>query len=803
MAEMDLSELTAQLNQEMQQSIAYLDGELSSQRSRALQYYNGEAVGDLAIFDENRSKVVSHDVSDTVEWILPNLLKIFTSGDDVVRFEPQGPEDEQVAKQATEYCNWILMKDNPGFTILYTLLKDALIQKNGIAKVWWEVKETNETRSVEGMDDDTYTLLLDDPDVEIISHTEHAGEYGESGEGGEEGMEPEPLPSGGAVDPESPAALGAPGSLIGHNMAPTHDVEYRKKKEVGKTCIENVPPEEFLISPRAKTIQDAIYVGHRKRVTLSDLIAMGYDKDQVEEIQGEDALFDFNGEAVVRRENDIPDDIEMHAGQNKMVWFEETYMYIDFDGDGISELRKIDTVNTGKEILRKKGKPQNLPYEGLRPFVSLTPIIQCHKFFGLSIADIVMDIQTIKSVIMRQTLDNLYLTNNPRNVTSPYVNMDDYLDSRVGGAIRLLDGADPSYDHVRPLTVPFVAGQSLNVLEYLDEVKSNRTGVTAYNQGIDANSLNKTASGITQIMSASQQRIELIARIAAETGLTDLFRLILHTVSKYQQKERIIRLRGEWVPMDPQNWDTEFDTTITVGLGTGNKDQMLVHLQQILQMQIVAMQAGAPLVTWENIYNTASKIVENSGLKSAELYFTDPKQAQPQQPKPDPEMLKLQQQGEMDKAKLQLEVQKTQAQLQLEREKAQAQLQLEAQKAQAQQQIDLTKMAQQSEMDKVRMAQDFEVKKTAAQPQPNFVVGNDGIMNDLNAQVGKMQEPVNQVAQMVMQLAEQLQQAQASQAEINAALIQAINQPKVLNVSRGADGKIQQAIVQPVNGTLQ
>jgi len=154
------SELTSQVQMEMQQSVAYIDGELSEQRRQALQYYNGEQVGDLAILDENRSKVVSHDVSDTVEWILPALLKIFYSGDEVVRFEPQGPEDEEVAKQATEYCNWILNRDNPGFTIVYTLLKDALIQKNGICKVMWVVKETNETRSVEGMDDDTYTLLL-------------------------------------------------------------------------------------------------------------------------------------------------------------------------------------------------------------------------------------------------------------------------------------------------------------------------------------------------------------------------------------------------------------------------------------------------------------------------------------------------------------------------------------------------------------------------------------------------------------------------------------------------------------------
>jgi hypothetical protein len=1132
---MSESELTSQVQMEMQQSVAYIDGELSYQRQIALQYYNGETVGDLAILDDNRSKVVSRDVSDTVEWILPALLKIFTAGDDVVRFEPQGPEDEEQAKQATEYCNWILMRDNPGFVIIYTLIKDALIQKNGIAKVWWEVKETNETHTVEGLDDDAYNILLDDPDVEIISHSQ---------------TEPPDLSAG--VGPvEAGAASLAPGPLI------THDVEYRKKKEAGKTCIENVPPEEFLISRRAKTIQDAIYVGHRTRKTLSDLIAEGYDKTQVEELQGDDALIDFNMEQVIRYENDLPDDEpEEHTGQNRQVWIEESYIRIDYDGDGIAEMRRVVTANQGKTLLKRDGKPVNEKWEGLRPFISLTPIIQPHKFFGLSIADIIMDIQTIKSVLMRQTLDNLYLTNNPRNEVSSWVNMDDYLDSRVGGAIRIQEGA-PEMQHVKPLTVPFVAGQSLNVLEYLDEVKSNRTGVTAYNQGIDANSLNKmldihtdipmadgtfkilrdvqdgdrligasgypvtvtkaheihdperayrmtfasgeeivaggehlwtvqtqgdktagksrvldtdavyarfnkfgeniyiprvqrpmsgenidlpldpyvlgvwlgdghgwaprvttadaeirdtlqgwadnhacrvsidthqnsglattysisgvevmersdvgqfqrnesslyriladqgllkgdrlpeanckhipeiyflasydqrlellrglmdtdgchhsgalcvfsqkegrlfsdvmrlveslggwpsfsevdpgplardgvtylnmtfhlfdnpfklskkaakwrapiknavtqpivsiepvdirpmrcltvdaedglfcvghrwtvthnTASGITQIMTAAQQRIELIARICAETGMTELFRLILYTVTKYQQKERVIRLRGEWVPMDPQNWDTEFDTTINVGLGTGNKDQMLMHLNNIMGMQVKAleMQGGAegPLVRLENIYNTAAKIVENSGLKSAELYFTDPAQnpMPPKQPQPDPEMIKIQQQGQIDQAKLQLETQKAVAQLELEKQKQAAEFELKKQQMEFDQQL---KMAQ--------FQQSAQVASIKAQPAQNIIMGAEGALASLSNEVDKVQGPIQQVAEMITQLAQaqnEVNQRQDQQIQQLAAMIQAPRN-KTAIPQRGPDGKI--ASVQIVEGTLQ
>lgn len=776
---MSESELTAQVQMEMQQSIAYIDGELSEQRRYALEYYNGETVGDLAILDENRSKVVSRDVSDTVEWILPALLKVFTAGDDVVRFEPQGPEDEQVAKQATEYCNWIFTRDNPGFQILYTLFKDALIQKNGIAKIYWDTIETVETRSVEGMDDETYTLLISDPDIEILKHTEYPPE-----------IAPPDLSAG--VGPVEPlAASGAPG--------PTHDVEYRRNKEAGKTCIENIPPEEFLISRRAKTVQDAIYVGHRTRKTLSDLIQAGYDKDQVESLQGDDALMDFNLEAVTRYENDLPDDEpEEHVGQNRQVWVEESYIRIDWDGDGIAEMRRIITANQGKTILKKNGKQCNDAWEGLRPFISLTPIIQPHKFFGLSIADTIMDLQTIKSVVMRQTLDNLYLTNNPRNEVSPFVNMDDYLDSRIGGAIRILEGGDPSVQHVRPITVPFVAGSSLPVLEYLDQVKSNRTGVTAYNQGIDANSLNKTASGITQIMSAAQQRIELIARIFAETGVKDLFRMILYTVSKYQHKERIIRLRNEWVPMDPQNWDTEFDTSINVGLGTGNKDQQLMHLNNILalQMQAIQFQGGVngPFVTAENVYNTAAKIVENTGLKSVELYFTDPAQAQmqPQPEKPDPEMLKLQQQAQSDQANLQLEVEKTKAELELQKQKQQAEFELKRQQMEFDQQLKLAQAQQTAQLASIK-----------AQPAQNIIMGADGAMKELAVEMSTVTGPLGQLGQMISELAQaqnEVNQRQDQQIQQLAAMIGAPRN-KTAIPTRGPDGKI--ASVQIIEGTMQ
>ena len=204
--------------------------------------------------------------------------------------------------------------------------------------------------------------------------------------------------------------------------------------------------------------------------------------------------------------------------------------------------------------------------------------------------------------------------------------------------MRLKNGALPGQGHILPLDTPLVAAQAFPMLEYIDGVRENRTGVTRYMQGLDADTLNKTASGINQIMTAAQQRVELIARVFAETGVKDLFRKILELVNRHQSAPRIIRLRNRWVPMDPREWNTEMDVSISVGLGTGNKDQMLMHLRNLLEIQVQAirMQGGVdgPLVRLENVYNTLARLVENAGLKSADPYFTDPAQRPPAPPPP-------------------------------------------------------------------------------------------------------------------------------------------------------------------------
>jgi len=653
MSEMSESDLKVVLGAEIGDALAFAGGELAEQRRKALDYYLGEPFGNEI---EGRSQVVSTDVADTIEWILPSLLRIFTASDEVVRFEPRGPEDEAAAQQATDYVNWIFNADNPGFLILYTLFKDALLQKNGIAKVWWdegseEVRETYRRKTAEEA-----AFILADPDIEVIERRD----YEELGIG----AGPDGLPFAGPVA--------------------YSDLTVKRAKDFGAVRIEVVPPEEFLIARRTRSIAEAPFVAHRVRRTVSDLIEMGYDRKAIERL---DRAAGENVESGEARARDTVDEGEGLGGGDAValnramreIWITECYLRTDWDGDGIAERRKITVGGDGSEIL------DNEPCDTV-PFVSLTPIIMPHRFFGLSVADLVMDLQLIKSTVLRQILDNLYLSNNGRHVISDQVNLDDLLTSRPGGIVRLKGGAMPGQGHVLPLETPLVAGQAFPMLEYLDSVRENRTGVTRYNQGLDSDSLNKTATGIGHIMNAGQQRVELIARIFAETGVKELFRKILELVGKHQSQPRILRLRNRWVPMDPRQWNTGLDASITVGLGTGNREQTLAQLNSLLAMQVQAIrfQGGAdgPLVTLRNVYSTLAKVVEHAGLKSVDAFFTDPSDrpvaapAMPPMPGPDPTLIVARQQAQFNEARLALERERALAELTLRRAKQDGELAL-------------------------------------------------------------------------------------------------------------------------------
>lgn len=617
---MDDSELLRILTHEEQNAYGELTGDLADQRSEAMKFYLGQPFGDEI---EGRSQVVSSDVYDAVEGMLPSLLEIFTGSEKAVEFSPQGMEDVQSAKQATEACNYVFYRQNNGFLILYTWFKDALIQKNGIVKFYYEDKEDRRKESYKGLTDQQLAQLVQDPSVEVLSHEAY----------------PDP-------QPQQMAMEGG-----GMQIPMLHDVEILYVNKYGKVCVENVPPEEFKIAKRhtSVSLQNCPFCSHDRAMTRSDLKAMGYEVSEEDMGEEEDPKYN-HPEAIARglvtNDNSFDlDDSPDPAMRKAMV--KESYVRVDYDGDGVAELRRILRVN--KKILEN----EETDYI---PFAAVTPNIIPHEFFGLSVYDTVGDVQYYKSSILRAMQDSLFLAIMPRlKVQStpsgvPKANLDDLLTARPGGLVREYEP-----NAVNPLEMRFVGQQAFPMVEYWDSVKENRLGVTRYNQGVDADSLNKTAHGISAIMSAGQQKIRLVARIFAETGVKDLFKGIQHCLSKYSSKPMIMRLTNGFVPVDPRQWKTQWDMTVNVGLGTGDKQVQLQQLGAVFAQQMQFLQMGkGHMVSDKNLYSTAGEMVENAGLKHVESYFTDPtKVPPPQPPPPPPEIIKIQADAQIRGAELQ------------------------------------------------------------------------------------------------------------------------------------------------------
>jgi hypothetical protein len=576
-------ELSLIIDQEVANSVGYYDGKLADQRRKSMDYYLGEPFGNEV---EGRSQFVSRDVADTIEGMLPSLLKIFTASDEVVKFEPNGPEDEKSAQQATDYINYVFNRQNNGFVVLYTFFKDALLQKNGFCKVYWDEYTTSKVEEYESLTRDESLMVYQDLvnqgyEVEIL-------EFEEKEDG-------------------------------------TVDAKLRLVDKSGKVCLDPIPPEEMRVNKNAKfDIQKERFVCHERMVTASFLRENGFEPDdlELEKYDGED----WNLERQTRYGYEQEDTLDDNPVEKEYL-LRECYILVDYDGDGISERRMV--WKCGKEVLKNEEVDRV-------PIVTTTPIMMPHKMFGLSVGDLVSDIQLLKSTLIRQILDNMYLTNSPRmQVIDGMVNIDDLLNVRPGGIVRM-----KTFDAAKPLPVPFFGAPAFNMLEYADTVRENRTGVTRYNQGLDANSLNKTASGINNIMNAAQQRIELIARIFAETGVKDMMWSIFQLVCKHEKKERVVRLRNEWTPVDPRSWSNKFDMTVSVGLGTGSKDQLLQGAQLIGQFQqAIAEQGGmGRVLTEQNIYNLANQVAEAVMPKKGHMFFTNPEGLPPPEEKPDPKI---------------------------------------------------------------------------------------------------------------------------------------------------------------------
>lgn len=644
--EMSDDEFKGVITSEVQDAIDYIDNTISLERNLASQYYRGEPFGDE---EEGRSSVISMDVRDTVQSILPSLMKVFTSSERVVEFVPHGAEDVAMAEQATDYINHVFMQENPGFSILYSAFKDALVRKAGVIKFYYDESVEVCTENYTDLTKEAMMLLLQEDDVEASAV--------------------KATPVGEPVIVQ-PAVMDEMGSVVQEpvmDQPMSYDVELKRRTKNGRIKVEALPPEEFLIDRRAKSIHDATIVAHRKMASVSELVAMGYDFDEVLEHAGEDFQFDTNSEYYTRNPTGTLKNAAVKDDANRRVLYIEAYVRADYDGDGIAELRKVCCMGDAHTIVRHE------PYDHI-PFAAFCPDPEPHTFFGQSLADITMDIQRIKSAILRNQLDSLAQAIHPRMaVVEGQANLEDVLNSEVGGIIRMR-----APNMVQSFSQPFVGQQAFPMMAYMDEVKQSRTGINKAAAGLDADALQSTTkTAVAATVTAARQHLELIARIFAETGMRDLFKGLLKLTILHQDEPRMVRLRNQFVPVDPRAWQSGFDATVNVALGGVDDEQKMILLESVAQRQEnIISQFGLenPLVTLTQYRNTVGKIIETAGLKDVDNYFMSPNspesrdimaQASQKPKKKSPEETLAEVQVQQIQADMQTEAVK----LQLEREK--------------------------------------------------------------------------------------------------------------------------------------
>ena len=672
MPKMKIDELSSVISSEIQQAQNYFESEFASERMKAIDYYLGEPLGNER---DGFSSVVSHDFADVVETLMPSLMRIFTSSDKYVRYAPRTAEDTERADQLTDYVNFIINQDNDGYRILHTFIKDSLLFKLGVVKFGWDESYVVQEEEYDNLLEEEIVALLANPDIDVVSQTENK----------------ETLINDDGVETQ---------------VTRSYNMQVRIRKKSGRVKIENVPPEEFIFNKNAKSLEDCHFICHRTQMTVSDLVSMGYDEELVKSYSG-DVYGGQEREEKQRRFEDIeggtyrdPDD-----ESQKDVIVNQITMKVDFDGDGVAELRQILAIGDNAEEILENEICDYIP------FACVAPILMPHRLVGRSIFDATEDLQTIKTTLMRQYLDSTYHSVLPRLIVQEgQTNLDDVLDGTAGGIIRVRNAGA-----VQPLQAQGVGREIQPLMQYLDEVKADRTGVSRQTQGLDPSVLQSTtASAVQATVKGSQQKVESYARTIAETGIKDLFKGILHIITNYQQQPRVVRLRNKFVPIDPQEGTSGFDVVVNVGLGTANEEQKVAFLQSIASKQEVIMQTlgvDNPLCGMAQYSNTLRQIVDVLGFKDTDQFFNPPQlvqqkiqeQQQRQQPaQQDPEIAKVQAEIEAEKIKLE-------AKIELDRMKANAEIELKKEKAIAELEIRRQELSLEAELRVAKAVTDSEI----------------------------------------------------------------------------------------------
>jgi hypothetical protein len=641
----------------VEDAVDFVESEISPERVKSQRYFDGEV--DIG-YEPGRSRVVATKVRDIVRGIKPSLMRIFLSSERPVEFMPMGPEDVANAEQANRYMHW-KFGEIGGYKVLNDVFHDALIKKNGIVKVYWETYEKGTTYTFNDLNDMEFSLIVNEDDIEVIEHSEET-----SIEIDETGIEIEDT---------------------------KHSIKIIRKEEDGRLCVESVPPEEFFVDRNARSIDDAYVVCQRSEMRVGDLVEMGYDFDDVIELSGISDSASLVDEEQYARSGFYRDRAEedYRDPSMKMVLVTEAYMYMDIDGAGIAQLYKFILGGSSYKVLDYELADEI-------PFAVFECDPEPHTFYGRSVADLILNDQDACTSVLRGVLDNVALTNNPPlDVVEDLVNMDDVLNNEIGAIRRMKQiGA------IQANPVPFVAGSTLPALQYMDDQVESKTGVSRASMGLDPDALqNATATAVSMTMSAAAGQIEVIARNFAEGGMKRMFKLMLNEMTKNSEDEVIMRLNGQFIPVDPRVWNSDMDLTINVGLGTGKEEQKMVALNNTLQQQMMVYQTYGPqngLVTMTNIRNTLGDMLSMSGIRNADRYFAPMS--------PEIEQMLLQQAQAAQQAAAQGQADPNQAYLQAEQMKAQARAESDMMKMQ----LDAQKAAAKDDLERDKMDQDLLIK---------------------------------------------------------------------------------------------
>ena len=625
--QMDDKTLIAILNAEEVDSSSYYTSELAKDQAEALDRFFAKPYGDEV---EGRSKVCTHTVEDTINWLMPDLMRLLLQSDDLVTVTDDSGKSEQRNIDLEDVGNClrhVLFKDNPGEAILHDFTFDGLLQRLGVVSVNWKDPEPMAPEILDGVSGAQLLEYVNDPEYEILEHAEN---------------QPEPLETadGQQAPPE-----------------PTFMVEIQRTPLVGRVRIENVPPEEFKISRRARSIETAGYHAREQDgIYVTDLIRLFPESADDLDPDGSPTTSkswesDSDPRSMARfQEEAVSNNREASNEENRKTCTLRTeYIRIDYDGDGVVELRQIKRV--GSTIL------ENIRVEKSE-FVTWSPIRVAHKLIGRSVADTVLDFQKIATVVTRRTLDSLNQALIPRtgydkNRMDP-ADVDALLDADVGGIVGT-KGAPGEI--LFPIVTPDLTASGFQLLEYNDAKTEQASGVLRNNQGLNPDSLTKTASGMDMLQQAGNDRTELVGRWLA-LGVEQILTRIVDLLCAHQDRPRWIKVAGKPIEFDPRRWSDQMAVSVHVAMGAANRQTMLMNLGLIASKQEqILMQAGPgnPICGFEEYGHTLSRMVEAMGFKNTERFFKKIEgPLPPQEPAPDPKLIEVQQKGELAKAELQL-----------------------------------------------------------------------------------------------------------------------------------------------------